>query len=229
MNAFNFLNMFFSNLILIPALIMCYLPFKNHLKYRTKPLFIGMSAIIVLLSALFSFITLTLDADKAFTFLLLVFILYFIYEQTLVADLAKSLAIYLWMCALMSIIINGVYGYDAIVNPASNSDTFNIETTFIRVTISFFIVAIFWSPLYDHGSNLVDMLTIPKIWIITMPVSIIFVAISLLIMPGKYSSLYVDDIFATFWGLLIVMFFVFIILTIIFYNIVFEIINSVKY
>ena len=96
MNAFNFLNMFFSNLILIPALIMCYLPFKNNLKYRTKPLFIGMSTITVILSALFSFITLTLDANKAFTFLLLVFILYFIYEQTLVADLAKSLAISLF-------------------------------------------------------------------------------------------------------------------------------------
>lgn len=229
MNAFNFLNMFFSNLILIPALIMCYLPFKNNLKYRTKPLFIGMSTITVILSALFSFITLTLDANKAFTFLLLVFILYFIYEQTLVADLAKSLAIYLWMCAMMSIIINAVYGYDAIVNPASDSDSFNIETTFIRVTLSFFILAIFWSPLYDHGSHLVDTLTISKIWIITMPVSVIFMAISILIRPGKYSSLYIDDIFSTYWGLLIGMFFVFIILTVIFYNIVFEIMNAVKY
>ena len=229
MNTFNFLNMFFSNLILIPSIIMCYLPFKNHLKYRTMPLLLTMSGIIVILSAISSIITLTLDVDKTFSFLLLVFILYFIYEQTLVAELSKSLAIFLWMCALMSIIINAVFGYDAIVNPASNSDTFNIETTFIKLTLSFFIVAVFWSPLYDHGSNLVDMLTISKIWIITMPVSIIFVALNLLIMPTKYSSLYVDDIFATFWGLLIGMFFIFIILTIIFYNIVFEIMNAVKY
>jgi len=229
MNVFNFLNMFFSNLTLIPAILMCYLPFKNHLKYRPKQILIGVSIIITVLSALSSFITLTLDIDKTFSFLFLVFVLYFIYEQTLVADLAKSLAIYLWMCALMSVLINAVYGYDAVVNPSSGSDNYNIETTVIRLTLCFFIVAIFWSPLYDHGSNLVDTLVIPKIWIITMPVSIIFIAINVLIMPKKYSFLYMDDYFATFWGLLIGMFFIFIILTVIFYNIVFEIMNAVKY
>lgn len=229
MNTFNFFNMFFSNLILIPTAIMCYLPFKNHLKYRFNPLLLCISGIIIILSAVSSVMTLALDIDGSFSLLILVIIMYFIFSKTLLADFSKSLAIYLWMCALMSIMLNGVYGYDAIVNPSSNSGAYNVESTFIRLTLSFFITAVFWSPLYDHGSNLVDMLTIPKIWIITMPVSVIFIAMNMLIMPTKYSSLYVDDIFATFWGLLIGMFFLIIILTVIFYNIVFEILNAVKY
>ncbi|MBO4457485.1 MAG: GHKL domain-containing protein [Butyrivibrio sp.] len=228
MNTFNFLNLFFSDLILIPAGIMSYLPFRNKLKHRPKRLALGMCGIIVFFSALFSFITVKFNIDKTFSFFVLLFIMYFIYKQTLIADHAKSLAVFLWTCAMMSIITNVVYGYDALVNPASNSNALNVESTFLRITLSFFILAVFWSPLYDHGSRFVDMLVIPKIWVITIPISILFMTLNLCIKPVNYSTLYVDNIFATFWVLLIGMFFIMVILTVICYNIVFEIKESAK-
>ena len=229
MNTFTFFNLFFSDLILIPASIMCYLPFRNKLKHRPKQLAVGIGSIIVFFSALSSFITVKFNIDKTFSFFVLVFIMYFVYKLTLIADHAKSLAIFLWTCAMMSIITNVVYGYDALVNPASNSTVLNVESTFLRITLSFFILAVFWSPLYDHGSRFVDMLVIPKIWIISIPISIIFITLNLCIKPVKYSTLYVDDIFETYWVLLIGMFFMMVILTVICYNIVFEIMDAAKY
>ena len=62
--------------------------------------------------------------------------LFFLYHKSLTVHISKSLAVYNYVCSLMSILSNFANGFDALKNPGSGADTFSMENAIFQLAFS---------------------------------------------------------------------------------------------
>ena len=90
------------------------------------------------------------------------------------------------------------------------------------------ITALLFYPVMKYGSILIDRLLLPHVWYTTVPISILFLSINLMIRPQKYQTLYTNKVFLAFWGSLAMMTATLLLLTVIFYFIVSGILREME-
>lgn len=209
-----------SYLVMIPAALLCYAPMKNQTKLSHARLTANAGILFLIMIPVMSWITYQYGL-KPNTLMLPAFaILFFLYHRSLTVHISKSLAVYCYICALMSILSNYANGYDALMNPGSGADTFSMENAVFQLALSTVVTALVFYPARRYGSVLTDKLNLPHVWYTTVIISALFLAINLPIRPLKYQTLYTNKVFLAFWSALSMMLATLLLLTVIFYYIV---------
>ncbi|MBQ3411569.1 MAG: GHKL domain-containing protein [Oscillospiraceae bacterium] len=188
------MNSFFAHLLtylpIIPAAVMCCTPMRNHFKYSKLRTYADMIITISLSCLIASW----LDYSTSINFTplaIIMFLVFFIaYHSRLTVHISKSLAVFCYVLALMSIISSTTTALDAVFNPDAGQDT--ITWLYIAGQLGFSVVAalLLFSPLRTYGIELVDTLDIPGTWFTLVPQSLLYTAVCLVMTPNDYRSLY---------------------------------------
>ena len=128
----------------------------------------------------------------------------------------------------MSILSNFANGFDAIMNPHPGADTFTMAGSLFQLALSTAAALLLWYPFARYGSVVTDRLSLPRVWYTTVILSVLFLSVNLLIRPLQYQTLYTNNVFLAFWGMLSMMLSTLLLLTVIFYFIVSGLIKEME-
>ena len=215
-----FFEALLSYLAAVPAAALCFFPVKNQLRHEPRKLLRYALSVILLILLLLSFLTCYLKTAPNTLLAPLLTMFFFCYHKSLTVHISKSLAIFSYVCTLMSILSNFANGFDAIMNPYSGADTFTMAGSLFQLALSTAAALLLWYPFARYGSVVTDRLSLPRVWYTTVILSVLFLSVNLLIRPLQYQTLYTNNVFLAFWGILSMMLSTLLLLTVIFYFIV---------
>ena len=228
MDIIDYLFTVLSNLVVIPSAVLCLAPMNNQFRYSRKKTIIGMAIVFGALIPVGAFLQFRFSLD-ANTVLLPMLVLFFLsYHKCLKVHIAKSAAIFAYVCAIMSVFANTSNGIDALINPEANALIVTHENAVLQFTISSVGALVLFFPMYRYGSFLIDNLNINRIWYVTVLISGTVLAVNISMVPQNYQTLYTNNVFRIFWELQIMFFFIEIVLAVIFYFIVEGLLSSAR-
>ncbi len=220
MNPESFLTEFFCSCVCIPAVLLCYLPMKNQLKYGRKKTLTGMGLALCFAVPVLALID-TAWA-KGYNMLLMpaVFLFLLVYHKTLKTPFSQSLAVVVLVCAFLSFNSNFSIVYDAFLHPAGTIEDYSLQAAIFQFCLSIVFAAVLFWPFYKYGSWLIDHFRISRVWYIATAVSSVFLAFNLLIVPRRYETLHVNNMGRVFFTVVPMMLLLLFLLCWIFYSIV---------
>ena len=216
----DYLVNFLSNIVTVPAAILCLAPMKDRLRLGMGATILRMCVLLVLVDAVSSFLEVKFFLEGNLIFFPSMLLLFFAYRISLYESASKALAIFVYVCSIMSIFANVANALDALVNPDAGALHLTTANAVFQFGISTVGAAILYFPMSKYGSRLVDNLEDKRIWHVTTLISGIFLIAGVMIVPQKYETLYTNRVFLAFWLLQGMFFLLQVLLAGIFYNIV---------
>ncbi|MCR5486489.1 MAG: ATP-binding protein [Lachnospiraceae bacterium] len=211
---------FFCSCVSIPAVLLCYLPMKNQLKYGRKNTIIGMVILLCVMVPLLALIG--SNRSVGYNILPIPAVLLFlpVYHKTLKVPFCQSLAVVVLVCAFLSFNSNFSNVFDAFLHPAATIDDYSLPAAVFQFILSLVFTAVLFWPFSTYGSWLIDHFTIGRVWIIATAVSAVFLIFNLLIVPKRYETLHVNNMGRVFFTVVPMMLLLLFLLCWIFYSIV---------
>lgn len=185
-------------LILLPAAVFCYLPMKHQRRYsavRTS-LLCALVLIPYILGA--SFVCSLWHIQVNFVLLPSLAIFFFFYHHTLKTDLARSLAVYLNVCTLLTFSAQFAYCFDAWLHPDSGAAFFSSEAALFQLGIACLFIAVLAYPVRRWFTWMIDCLAFPRLWYSVLPLSGVFFFFNIAAIPLSYRTLHTGRIFYLF-------------------------------
>ena len=159
---------------------------------------------------------------------LLLVISYLIYYDALDVPVHKSLSIFFLVITYMSFFANFAVGFDAWIHPTGTVNELSLQAAALKALLSVFAAAISIVPMHKLGTQMVNEFDISRGYIISIPVWGIFLGFNLLIVPRKYETLHVNLMQIAYWGVLILLLTLFLLLTMLFYYIVNDLMKAAE-
>ena len=204
-------------LTIIPIQILCLLPMRNQLKYGFARSFLILALLDALLLPAAAYLTFRLSIDYIWILIPLLAVFFGAYLYCLKCPVYKALSVYLSVCALTETLSNAACAAEARISPAYGAFTVTADFALLKMAIYAFAAGLLFRPFLRYGSELVDSLDIPRIWYMTLPFSTAFIGMNYFLMPMKFETLFVNNVFRAFlfslafililWLLLHVMFY----------------------
>ncbi len=216
----DFFVTFLSNIVTVPAALLCLAPMKDRLRYGMGATVLRMCVLLVLVDAVTSFLEVKFFFDGNLVFFPSLVLLFFFYRLSLYESASKALAIFIYVGSIMAVFANVANALDALVNPDAGALHLTTANAVFQFSISTAGAALLFFPMRKYGSRLVNNLEDKRIWHVTTMISGIFLIAELLIVPQKYETLYTNRVFLAFWMMHGTFFLLQLLLAAIFYNIV---------
>ncbi len=189
-------------LIIIPAAVLCYLPMGSHLAYSRRRIAALCGAAFACFLPIAVAVTVIFHADGNATLIPALLLFFLLYQKTLNAPFPKTLAVYFFVCSLMSFACILAYAFDAWLHPYSGYADFSWQAGVFQTVASVVILVCFAYPFWKYFRSLIDRPGLEKIWYVTLPVSGTFLVLNILFIPQSYQTLHVNRVFSIFLALL---------------------------
>lgn len=189
-------------LIIIPAAVLCYLPMGSHLAYSRLRIaaLLGASFAVFLPAA--AAIVLFFQADGNIVLFPALVLFFLLYRRTLNAPLPKALAVYFFVCSLMSFACILSYAFDAWLHPDSGCMDYSWQAGAFQTFAAVLMLLCFAWPFLHYFRSLIDRPGLEEVWYVTLPISGIFLSLNILFIPRYYQTLHTNRIFPIFLALL---------------------------
>lgn len=221
-------NMMLTYLVYVPAAIMCMLPMRNQKRYgllQTSAVFIVVLLFLMLggvyLDTEFKLGSNTLTGPELLIFLV-------IYIWCLKCHVSKALAVFASVTALISILSNYAILFDAFENPTLGADSFTLEYSLAQAVLTTLVVLLFAWPWRKFGSRLIDRLELHNVWYMTLPFSLVLIAINLFLRPIKYETVHFNNVATSIFMIATALLVIWVMMHVIFYFIVSSILNAAE-
>ena len=191
-----------SYLPFLPAAFLCYFPVKNQLKYERKNIFLAIFLVFFICFPVASYFKCLFSLNDNFFTLPLLFLFFLIFHSSVHTRFSQSLAVFVFVCALLSFSANFSNGYDALRYPDATAFVARPDTSLFHFGISLTMLLLLAYPLSHYGSFLIDSLSADNVWYTTVLISGTFLGLNILIIPHKHETLYVNRMFLIFWCVL---------------------------
>lgn len=214
-----------SYLIFFPAVFICYLPMKNQLRSGCRRTILKTGVFLGILVPVMALVdeALFLGHNVIVAPALLLFLLF--YHRTLKTPVYQSLSIFILVCALFAFVSNFANAFDAARNPHGSIDEFSLEAAGFQLFLSIAFMGLIAYPFWTYGSWLIDHFHIRNIWMISCPVSGIFLVLNILMCPRKYETLHTNNVGLYYYTALPLLLLLLFFLCVIFYRIVWDMIK----
>lgn len=187
----------FSYLLMIPGGLICYAPMQDQLRYSGKKVFLADAGIFVITAPIVALAECFIDVGYDLLFLVYILFVYMIYHKTLYVSPAKSLMIFSSAMVWMAYSANLTVFFDRKIHPEGPLD-YDIISSVIQLAISCVMTALLFYPMRRFGSRLISEFNDQKVWFLGSIISLIFIIINLFIIPQKYETLCVNNVFLSF-------------------------------
>lgn len=169
--------------VVLPGLLLAYLPMKKHLKIRPIKLLVITAPTFLLLCAVGGIISYLLKIGTLLPTILIVLIIGIIYCKTLNITHWKSISVFLAVCGVFSCISSFAIIIDAVICPNNISEWFCFNTGLIYNLLCWVSVIIAWYPATHAASDLVENEIIAQTWYVFWILPILFIALNLFMIP----------------------------------------------
>ena len=221
-----YFSILISWLYVLPWGILCIAPMKGKLRLGFRLTLGGMlfmSAAILPVAALIP----CCFNVKPNAVLLPVLVLYFIaYRISVTATTAQAAAIFLFVGAFMSVATNLAYAVDAAYHPEGGAGDNLMTFALCRLLFSIMLPVVFYHMMKTHAGFLINHMKKHYIWAMRSVISGTFLIINVIMIPQKYETLYVNNIFTVFLCLQFVIFFLEILIGVSFYHVLKNLIEA---
>lgn len=224
----NFLTELVQFMVLIPSAILCLLPMKNQLVISYKKLFLlGIALLFVVTTACAS---LSMITNVSINVILLpaALLLFFCYQRVLKSHFYVNASVFLLVMALMSFPSNISVAIDCQLHPYENTELHCMTCNLIQLGFSFLFVFLFGYIFWNFLSKLIDTINSPKVWMVTLPVPLIFTLLNILMQPREYGTMYVNRVYQMYLCYLFLAFFLLAVIYVIFYMVAMELLRNAK-
>ena len=214
--------------IIIPAILLCYAPAKNHFRYdrsKTVTLIVGFAVSLCVLAGLS---TTLVFKDWSIMYTVSLLLLFIVYHKSLLLHISQSVSIFVLVCTFNSFINNYAIIFDALRHPTGKLADFSLEAYLFQAGLSILFCILASYPMARYGSYLVDNLQQPRIWWISAVVSSLFYIFNQRMVIHRYDTLHTNSVGIAYITVMIMMFFLLILLCIIFYYIVNALIEKAR-
>ena len=191
-----------SYLPFLPAAFLCFFPMKNQMKFSKRRTALSCVLVFLLFLPAASYFTCRYSLNDNFFTLPLLILFFTFFYFSVYTTFSQTLAVFVFVCALISFSANFTNGYDAIRYPDATAFVAHLDTNLFHFGISLLMLTLLAYPLSRYGSFLIDSLTASNVWFMTVLISGTFLGLNILIVPHKHETLYVNRMFLIFWAVL---------------------------
>ena len=228
MSAEQFFTACLSNLVIFPAAILCLAPMRNWYRGSFFGVFWRMMLVIGIMVPIGSYLECALSLSPNLVFLPMMILFFIAYHFCLRVHISKSLSIFIYVCAIMSVFANLANALDAKVHPEGGALVLTRENALYQFTITMIGTAALFYLFYRFGSHLVDYLDINRIWYVTIILSGMILFVNVNMVPQKYETLYTNKVFRIFLLLQVLFLCLELMQAVVFYYIVEGILNAAR-
>ena len=184
--------------VIIPGMILAYLPVKSTLKISLPKLIAWLFPLLIALCILGGILCSALQIKTAPILFFLLLFLMIIYHKTLAISIWKSFSIFLAICAVFSCVNSFSRAINAIIDlhiPASkNILWFQIGTGIIYNIICILFLLAVWYPATHTVRIMIDDDNFAQIWYVFWILPLIFIRLNLFMVPKYDGTLYTGRI-----------------------------------
>ena len=184
--------------VIIPGMILAYLPVKSTLKISLPKLIAWLFPLLIALCILGGILCSALQIKTAPILFFLLLLLLVIYHKTLAISIWKSFSIFLAICAVFSCVNSFSRAINAIIDlhlPASkNILWFQIGTGIIYNIICILFLLAVWYPATHTVRIMIDDDNFAQIWYVFWILPLIFIRLNLFMVPKYDGTLYTGRI-----------------------------------
>ncbi|MBQ9459392.1 MAG: GHKL domain-containing protein [Oscillospiraceae bacterium] len=227
MTTHDFFRSLLSWYVLFPAAALCLAPMWNQMKQRRRTFLLGVPLLCALAAAV-SLLEAALHAGYNTFSLPLLAACFLAYHRSLRVHIVKSFAVFALVSALFGFLANFANGFDAYLHPNGTLDDFSVEAALFQAGVCTLAAALLFCPMKRFGTRMVDRFDDCRVWLVTVPVSGIFLAYNLLIAPRRYETAHVNHVFQFYWFSLTLLLLLLCLLCVLFYFIVSVMLESTE-
>lgn len=180
------LNALLSYLICLPALILCYLPMKEKLRFKLGWTLAALIPAFCGIIALATYLTWRLELRENALFLPVSLLCFFVYHFSLKESLTKTLAVFLAIMAMLSIIRSYAACFDAVRDPASAPGSHSPDYFLIQFFITIPMILLLAFPFAKYGRFVADQPASSAVWYRMTLFSLAIIVSNIAIIPTIY-------------------------------------------
>lgn len=181
-------------LILIPGMLLAYLPVRNNLKQEPLKLLLWLLPFLMLLAITGGFVAYLFRISTGWILLGLTLICMCLYIKTLRISIWKSTSIFLSIVAVFTCLNSLARAIDAILtldaSPIQNEVWFCFETGLIYNLFCWCCVFLVWYPATHAARELIQNENIPITWKLFWILPSVFIGLNLFMIPQYRETLY---------------------------------------
>ena len=176
--------------VLIPGVLLAYLPVRSSLKQTPKKLAVWMLPLLIICSCFCGFACYRFHLSTRSVLLPLLFVLLVLYHSTLLISLWKSVSIYLAVCAVFSCFNSLSRAVSAMLNFGSERLAFSGFSTFGILYNLFCIlfVLLIWYPASHSVKEMVEDENLAQTWYVFWILPVLVIGLNLALIP-KYNTI----------------------------------------
>ena len=199
--------------ILLPGMLLAYIPMKQHLRFHFIKLITIITLFIFSLCLTGGLISYFLNIKTLWILFPSIIICGFIYLYTLHISYWKSVSVFLAICAVFSCLGNIAKAMDILLCPTNNTPYLCLKATLFYILICWIFVGIVWYPSTHGVRNLLEDIAFAKTWYFFWILPITFIGLNVFMTPASSYFTYTDNMIQKY----IIIIFILLILLLFFY------------
>ena len=180
--------------ISIPAIILCFLPMKNHLNGKGKLLLLWGIPTLILWCVGVGWLCWRLRYSTKLCMLLTQALLLLFYCKAVPLSRWKTVNVFLAVCGVFSSMYNLAILIDAILFRRSGAVALSLNSTILYVLLCWLLLGILCYPATHAARWLLDEVETPETWYIFWILPLVFWCLNPTLRPRKYSTLYTNRV-----------------------------------
>lgn len=170
-------------MILLPWMLIAYLPMKQHLRIRPDRLAAVVVPFIILLALAGGSLCYFLSLKTTWLFFLAAAIAGSVYVHTLHIRKWKSISVFLAVCGVFSCFGSVAKALDLILAPGNNSPWLSLRAVLLFNLMCWFFTGIAWRPATRAVRELLEDNTFAQTWYIFWMLPLMFIGLNLFMTP----------------------------------------------
>ena len=203
------MSLFWRNLLTyltaIPAAFLCCSLMRNQFKRSFRRTLVTVVAVLVLTIPVAAWADTYTSVEPGMIAFLLIVTCYVPYHLSTKCSFSKSVAIFLYVMAIMTLVSSVSTGIDAIVNPGAGEDEVTDLFIILQLGLTSLTAALLNIPFSKRGVKLIDRMDLPLVWADTVPTSLVCIVLNLSMMPADYSVLVSNHNIGSYFALVFLM------------------------
>ena len=180
--------------ISIPAIILCFLPMKNHLNGKGRLLLLWGIPTLILWCVGAGWLCWRLRYSTKLCMLLTQALLLLFYCKAVPLSRWKTVNVFLAVCGVFSSMYNLAILIDATLFRRSGAVALSLNSTILYVLLCWLLLGVLCYPATHAARWLLDEVETPETWYIFWILPLVFWCLNTTLRPRKYSTLYTNRV-----------------------------------
>lgn len=172
-------------MVLLPGMLLAYLPMKGYLRISSAKLVVMVLALVLFLCALGGTIGFLFHVDTIWLFFPVAAIMGIFYVHTLKITRWKSVSVFLAICGAFSCLGSAAVAINGILSPGAPATHLSLRGTLFWLAICCLTVLAVWHPSTHAARKLLEDESFAQTWYVFWILPLLFIGLNLSLIPKE--------------------------------------------